>query len=424
MKPNDELLQKIGQVRRKWKTFLWVRGLAWALGVLVVSLVVGLAIADSKSVPYWAVTTLRFGFAIALAFTVVRALVIPLRRTPTDIQLARFVEEKNPGLEERLVSAVEAIHKPRPEHGMFGFLLIKDALERTRRVRFGDQINKRKFGAFSALSAAFGVALLIGLYVASLFFPYGAIRLFTNPLKPPSMDVLEIKVTPGNVTVPRGSDVPVQAVFSGLDAERAEVHVRYDNSTEWETSVMDVVPQSLPAYRHVLFNLQEAVHYYVEARGRRSDEFTIRVADLPRVEKLEYTYHYPAYTGMAPKKEENALDMVAPKGTTVDVVVKGSQDLAGGKIIFADGKTLPLKPSGDQLVAGNVVVDRNTTFRIELTNKNGQSYKSLEEYSMEALDDQKPIVQFTKPGRDYKATSVEEVFTDIKDTNEIDVNSL
>ena len=316
MRPNDELLLKIGHVRRKWKTFLWVRGLAWVLGVLVVSLALGLALADSKSVPYWAVTTLRFGFVIALVFTVIRALVIPLRRTPSDIQLAQFVEEKNPGLEERLVSAVEAIHKPRPEHGMFGFLLIKDALERTKRVRFGEQINKRKFSAFSALSAALAIAFLIGLYVASFFFPYGAVRLFTNPLKPPAMDVLEIKVTPGNVTVPRGSDVPVQAVLSGLDVERAEVHLRYDNSSEWEASAMEVVPQSLPTYRHVLYNLQEAVHYYVEARGRRSDEFTIRVADLPRVEKLEYTYHYPAYTGMAPKKEDNALDMVAPKGTT------------------------------------------------------------------------------------------------------------
>src|SRR5262249_32724546 len=122
--------------------------------------------------------------------------------------------------------------------------------------------------------------------------------------------------------------------------------------------------------------------------------------------------------------EDNALDMVALKGTTVDVSVKGSQDLSGGKILFADGKSVPLTPSGDQLVAGKVVVDRNTTFHIELTNKNGQSYKSLEEYTMEALDDQKPIIQFTKPGRDYKATSVEEVFTEMKATDDFGVNSL
>ena len=41
MKPNEELLQKIGQVRTKWKTLLWVRGLAWVLGVLVASIARG-----------------------------------------------------------------------------------------------------------------------------------------------------------------------------------------------------------------------------------------------------------------------------------------------------------------------------------------------------------------------------------------------
>ena len=62
---------------------------------------------------------------------------------------------------------------------------------------------------------------------------------------------------------------------------------------------------------------------------------------------------------------------------------------------------------------GRVTVDRTTTFRIELTNKDRKSYLGLEEYSMEALEDQKPIVEFTKPGRDTKATKVEEVFTEL-----------
>ena len=231
MKPNDELLRKIGLVRRKWKTFLWVRGLAWVLGVVVASLLIGLAVADSPNVPFWVVKVLRVGSVLALAFAIVRALVIPLRRTPSDMQLAQFVEEKNPGLDQRLVSAVEEIAKPRPEHGMFSFLLVKDALDRTRRVRFSEQINKRKFTAFTALSGALAAALLVGLYVASYFFPYGAVRLFSVPLKPPAADALEIKVTPGNTTVPKGSDVPIQAMFSGPDAERAELHLRYDNSS-------------------------------------------------------------------------------------------------------------------------------------------------------------------------------------------------
>src|SRR5437899_3184630 len=43
---------------------------------------------------------------------------------------------------------------------------------------------------------------------------------------------------------------------------------------------------------------------------------------------------------------------------------------------------------------------------------------------MEALDDQKPIVEFTKPGRDTKATKVEEVFTELRAEDDFGVNQL
>src|SRR5437660_8488282 len=43
---------------------------------------------------------------------------------------------------------------------------------------------------------------------------------------------------------------------------------------------------------------------------------------------------------------------------------------------------------------------------------------------MEALDDQKPIVEFTKPGRDTKATKVEEVFTELRAEDDFGVHQL
>src|SRR5207245_2364474 len=143
------------------------------------------------------------------------------------------------------------------------------------------------------------------------------------------------KVTPGDITVARGSDVTIQAVAMGFDPQRAEVHLRYANGTQWEIVTMEVAPQNVPTFRHLVFNLQESVHYFVAARGNRSREFTI-----------------------------------------------------------------------------------------ELTNTNRSKYLGLEEYSMEALDDQKPIVEFTKPGRDTKATKVEEVFTELRAEDDFGVRQL
>ena len=180
MAPHEELLQKIGIVRSRWKAFLWLRGLAWVLGVTVVALLIGLALTNSHGMSAWTLNAVRLGMLAAVVATIIKALVIPLRRTPTDTQLARFIEEKNPGLKDSLVSAVDAIKNARPEQLTFVHLLTRDVLERTKHVRFGDQINKRKFNTFGALTGGFAIALLVALYVASFFFPIGAANIFAN----------------------------------------------------------------------------------------------------------------------------------------------------------------------------------------------------------------------------------------------------
>ena len=43
---------------------------------------------------------------------------------------------------------------------------------------------------------------------------------------------------------------------------------------------------------------------------------------------------------------------------------------------------------------------------------------------MEATEDQKPVVHFVKPGRDYRALNLEEVFTEAKADDDFGVASL
>ena len=73
--------------------------------------------------------------------------------------------------------------------------------------------------------------------------------------------------------MPRGSDVVLEAIAVGFDPERAQVHLRYDNSSQWEASTMDVAPEIVPTFRRLLFNVQEPIRYYVQAGGFQSAEF-------------------------------------------------------------------------------------------------------------------------------------------------------
>ena len=424
MEPRRELSRRIRRVRHRWNQFVWFKGLAWVLGIGIAALIVSMSIAESTGVPAWVVVVLRFALLGTLIGTAVKMLILPLGRKPDDVQLARFVEEKNPGLEDRLVSAVEVVNKPDSDRGPFSFLLIRDAVEATRRIRFDDLVNRNRFNVFASLTVVFALALIISLYFAGTFFPYGSARLFAGFIEPPPGPDYLIEVTPGDTTVPRGSDVVLEAIAFGFDPERAEVHLRYDNSSQWEISTMDVAPEIVPTFRRLLFNLQEPVRYYVQAGGFQSAEFVISVADLPRVESIDYTYNYPAYTRLSARTEEDALDIVALRGTRVEVTVHASQELRGGRLIFADGVEVDLTPGEGQIATTELIVDRTTTFRVELENTAGAEYLSLSEYAMEALDDQKPLVQFTEPGRDYRASTVEEIFTELEAEDDLGIETL
>ena len=86
----------------------------------------------------------------------------------------------------------------------FSFLLIKDALERTKNVRFGETINKKKFNIFAATNGALVLAFLIGLFVASMFMPNGIDKLDARSSILPTLDEIKLTVTPGSIDGAQG----------------------------------------------------------------------------------------------------------------------------------------------------------------------------------------------------------------------------
>ena len=49
----------------------------------------------------------------------------------------------------------------------------------------------------------------------------------------------------------------------------------------------------------------------------RSPIFTLKVVDVPYVQRLELEYHFPAYTGLEPQKIEDGGDIAVLRGTDV-----------------------------------------------------------------------------------------------------------
>src|SRR5207247_8668369 len=87
-----------------------------------------------------------------VGFVAVRFLYLTLRRRVSDVQVAQYVEERYPKLEDRLVTAMEFGRGDRISAGMLD-LLIKDALDKTNRLDFSVFVNRKRIATHGSLAA-------------------------------------------------------------------------------------------------------------------------------------------------------------------------------------------------------------------------------------------------------------------------------
>src|SRR6185295_3128480 len=111
------------------------------------------------------------------------------------------------------------------------------------------------------------------------------------------------------------------------------------------------------------------------------------------------------------------------KGTVATVTARLTGKVRAARIVFSDGKKSEMRAAGPDFV-GEITVSGNTSYYIELVSTDGETYRGSNEYDVSLLEDQPPTISFDKPGRDKKATSLEEVFTQARAEDDYGVVSM
>src|ERR1044071_8255183 len=108
MSPETNLLHDLlRRARSRRQLLLSLRGVAISVGVVAVLLLLTGWAAHRYRYNFGALLTLRIGALLMVLATVYFALLRPLLKRITDARLARLIEEHSPGVEDRLVTAVE-----------------------------------------------------------------------------------------------------------------------------------------------------------------------------------------------------------------------------------------------------------------------------------------------------------------------------
>ena len=409
---SNKLQDLLRRARTRRHLLLALRGVAVCLCVIAgILLLTGWA-AHRYRHNEGALLLLRLGALVTGLITGYFALLRPLWKRISDARLARLIEEHTPGADDRLVAAVEYSAEERSARVSPAIVnrLHSDADWLSATLDLGNVIRRSRLLLYGAAAVA---SLLIFAGVLK-WGPHeiseGVAQLVTPTTFAAASNAMSIKVKPGTARVPKGSDQDILATLVNFDSQTVTVFTRAAGTkTDWQGQTMEPA-KAHSDFRFSIFNIQDSLEYFVESNSVRSEVFKLNVVDLPYVKQLDVTLNFPTYTHLPSKATEDGGDIAALKGTVANITARLSGKVRAARIVFADGKKIEMQPQGVDFF-GSVTVAGDTSYYIELVSVDGESYRGSNEYDIAVLEDQPPSISFERPGRDKKATNLEEVFT-------------
>ena len=423
-----ELLGIIRHVRRRWRMKLVMRGVLTVVGIAVLVFLASASALEAARFTPQAILAARIGLAVAIAALVGLFLIRPLLRRVSDEQVALYLEENEPSLQESIVSAVHASKKGERGDAHSDALvrrLIEGAVQRSHAVQFA-LIERRPVRRYAAMIATIVVVVISLFAFGPSYIRHAASALLSFSRNVEAAVPYRIDVAPGNATISRGADQVITASLSGFDADDAAMMVRRGPDAPFERVPM--VRGENGAYDGMLFDLADAVDYYVEAEGVRSGTYTLTVVALPYVQRLELEYHFPAYTGLAPQKVEDGGDIAVLRGTEIRLRAMPTMGTPAGQVVLEPGARGAgehvLAPAADGALVGRFKADKDGFYHIEMKASTGDMVKASPQYTIDVLSDGAPSVSIARPGRDTQASPLEEVFVEARADDDFGIRNL
>ncbi len=419
----------VAEIRKRWLRSVVARGGALALVVALLLFTILLLVVTTVEVQRTHFILASIAAGVIVCGILYAFVVRPLRNPPSDKQLALFVEERFPDLQDRLNSAVEVA----PQKGDRGTAtiyseLMRDAVVHAREIRPATVVDQRRERVFGGVAGALFLAFLVFGYQVrdKIQIGDGGVRIVGVTFAEP-----EVTVFPGNIEIERGAP---QEFIVQLREDRGEEVTLVTSAADgtWiENEMMRGIDEQ-PTFLFEMTDVQEPLSYFVQYGESRSDVYNITLYEFPSVAQIDIVYRYPEYTGLPRKLVENGGDIEALVGTRAVVTVKVGGQPVAGNLVLSDGQRRELArgeagaatPGTPAEFGGIIDVTADGSYHVELVDAAGKQNRFPVEYAIIAMEDQAPVVSITAPRRDLRANAIEEVLVEAAARDDYGLTSL
>jgi len=411
-----ELQARVLAARRVWKRTLFWTGCAIAI-VGLIAILAGAAIVDLlMPLPSSVRIALLIGVIGTVGYLFYRYLIQPLRAKLTPHDVALNVERKHQDLEDRLVSALQfgEAETGDPIQSHLLQRLVTDAVERTEGIDFKATVDKSKKRKHIGIA----VAALAGCALIALIFPTelntSLNRLLSPWEKTEPVFTTKLTVEPGNARILRGRSLAINLEVTGKAADKARlIYTKGDPAADTEPQPQEIdmvrIKGEKRKFGYEIFNINENIEYYVTANGAESERYTVEVFDMPKVTAIEIAYTYPEYTKLKPIIQQGEGNIRAVAGSQAEVRITTNKAIQSATLTVEAQDPIPmLIPDGRTLTMTLDVLD-DGKYTVKLLCVDGFNNQTPIEYTITAIPDEPPEIVIKEPGRDIKATKLEEV---------------
>jgi len=396
MTSTSEFERYLGLFRLRLKQLILARGLSvLAIAALSIS-AIAVFLAIRRGFPTELVITSRVLLFAVLGAIVYWLLVLPGRKVQSDG--ADEIEARTPEFAGRVKTwvGIQGSNNPIAE------LLAEDTLRVASDHPPEKQVRQKEFTLALAAAGIATAALLFLAIAGPGNYAYGVRHLwfgwaFTGLLPPQSIEVL-----PGDDGIRLGGTVNVRATMEGFDPAEAFVHARFGDS-EWQQVEM---ADGTDNFEFTFFSVREPLEYFVSAANVRSPTYQVNVVDLPVIENLSVTYRFPEWTGREDETTDPGGDVRAIADTEIVIQVTADRPMTPGELIV-DEQGIPLQLDGET-ASGTFSVQQDGQYFVAAM-VGGEQIRLSDDFFITMLDDEIPQIEFARPGRDWSASSIEEV---------------
>jgi hypothetical protein len=406
----DELRSLIAGVRRRWIRLVALRTAGQAMAAAAVPVLAALGVASITGADGTALMILTAVTLIAAGI----AGTLPVMRMPRhtgDRRVARFIEERShnlPGgrsLDDALVSAIDAAEHPDdPRRAAFLPLILGDAVRRLRAFDAREIVPPAWLRRAAGQAAAGALLLAVGLTLSAPTFGHALetarLRFFPGSVR--------VEVVPGHVRLPAGEPLRVRTTLHGSAGSLKRFTPSLTVTAGDERRTVPMAPAG-DAFEYVIQSVDRSFTYSVTAGSARSEHYTVTALFAPRVNRIDLHYAYPSFAGLAPRDEQDGGDIYAPAGTRVRLRIHTDKPVAQGEIALGGASAVPVRAAGPHLVEADIVLARDDSYRVRLSDADGLRSSGDTEYFIRLMDDRPPDVRILRPSADQQVTPLEEM---------------